>query len=66
MNNKEKIEKIRQLLNEYCMDCDIDEYSNIYEKCDDCIAADISKIVGDITTHPTESEGVNEKESEEK
>ena len=38
MNDKEKINKIRQLLN---------EYSNTYEKCDDCIAADIGKIVGE-------------------
>ena len=63
MNNKEKIEKIRQLLNEYCMDCDIDEYSNTYEKCDDCIATDIGKIIGEgikTTPHTTESDGENE------
>lgn len=47
MNDKEKINEIRQLLNEYCMDCDIDEHLNTCEKCDDCIAADIGKIIGE-------------------
>lgn len=45
---KQALEEMRKYIDKYCSDCDIDERSNTYEKCDDCIAADIRNTINEV------------------